>query len=169
MGGGEKMKKIFIIFLILPMFLGCATAEKWVQKHPTTVVGIGAGALTGGLVGGIIGHQLGSTAGGMLIGSAVGGTTGGLWGNSLEKAKSSSKSSQGSVYNSSVAETQKKLNLLGYDSGPIDGILGPKSRKAIREFQEDNRLKANGNLDKPTIIKIKQVVNEKEGKTGLKL
>ena len=163
------MKKFFVIPLILSMIFGCATAERWVQEHPATVVGIGAGALTGGLVGGIIGHQVGNTAAGLIMGSAVGGTTGGLWGNSLEKARHSSKSPQSSTYSPSVAKTQKDLNLLGYDSGPVDGILGSKSKKAIREFQEDNNLRAHGNLDRPTIIKIKQVVHEKDGKEDLML
>lgn len=41
-------------------------------------------------------------------------------------------------------ELQRQLRLLGYDVGPADGALGPTTRKAIREFQTEKGLVADG-------------------------
>jgi N-acetylmuramoyl-L-alanine amidase len=39
---------------------------------------------------------------------------------------------------------QARLNNLGYDCGEVDGIIGPKTRAAVREFQKDNQLTVDG-------------------------
>lgn len=43
-----------------------------------------------------------------------------------------------------VISYQRMLWQLGYNSGPIDGILGQKTKKAIMEFQRDNNLTPDG-------------------------
>jgi len=40
--------------------------------------------------------------------------------------------------------TQSALKKLGYDAGPLDGIIGPKTRAAIRLFQLNKGLKTGG-------------------------
>jgi hypothetical protein len=37
-----------------------------------------------------------------------------------------------------VSGIQGRLRNMGYDPGPIDGIMGPLTKAAIEEFQEDN-------------------------------
>ena len=54
----------------------------------------------------------------------------------------------------SVYEVQKKLNEKGYDSGPVDGIMGIKTREAIEKFQKDNGLSVSGKLDNETEKKL---------------
>ncbi len=39
---------------------------------------------------------------------------------------------------------QAALERLGYEPGPIDGVVGPKTRFAIRAFQADNALTTDG-------------------------
>lgn len=39
---------------------------------------------------------------------------------------------------------QKTLNALGYDAGPVDGVLGSATRSALREFQLANSMTADG-------------------------
>ncbi|MCI0680753.1 MAG: Ig-like domain-containing protein [Gemmataceae bacterium] len=39
---------------------------------------------------------------------------------------------------------QKALKKVGYDPGPIDGIMGPKTSTALKQFQKDNGLAADG-------------------------
>jgi len=39
-----------------------------------------------------------------------------------------------------IAELQEGLAELGYDPGPVDGLLGPKTRAAITEFQRDQKM-----------------------------
>ncbi len=43
-----------------------------------------------------------------------------------------------------IATTQALLDELGYDAGPADGVLGPQTRKAIRQFQTDGGFAVTG-------------------------
>jgi len=43
-----------------------------------------------------------------------------------------------------IAELQRRLNALGFDAGREDGILGPDTARALREFQRNARLAADG-------------------------
>lgn len=45
---------------------------------------------------------------------------------------------------------QQRLRNAGFMPGPIDGILGPKTRQAIRRFQEAHGLRATGRLNTAT-------------------
>lgn len=45
-----------------------------------------------------------------------------------------------------VAHTQRDLIRLGFDPGKPDGIIGPKTRRAIRLFQKTMGMKADGVL-----------------------
>lgn len=71
---------------------------------------------------------------------------------------SSNKKSKMEIVSSSrnpdVYKVQKRLTELGYEVGPIDGIMGDKTRKAIRNFQEGSGLVINGEIDDATINKL---------------
>ena len=45
---------------------------------------------------------------------------------------------------STVTLIQRALAQNGYDPGPADGLLGMRTRRAIREFQQDHGLKVDG-------------------------
>lgn len=51
------------------------------------------------------------------------------------------------IYREQVKQVQAALNAAGYDAGPPDGALGPKSRAAIARYQSDNELPATGSID----------------------
>jgi peptidoglycan hydrolase-like protein with peptidoglycan-binding domain len=42
----------------------------------------------------------------------------------------------------------------GIDPGPIDGVMGPRTSAAIREFQQKENLAVNGQLDPETRAKL---------------
>jgi hypothetical protein len=46
--------------------------------------------------------------------------------------------------NSLVRMVQQALLAAGYDPGPIDGLIGPRTRAAVRQLQRDNGLTADG-------------------------
>ena len=48
---------------------------------------------------------------------------------------------------SEIKEIQRRLNMLGYDAGPADGIIGSRSRKAIRAYQKKAGLPADAYPD----------------------
>jgi len=43
-----------------------------------------------------------------------------------------------------ILSIQETLNILGYDVGVADGVLGPKTRAATRQFQSDIGMVADG-------------------------
>jgi len=70
--------------------------------------------------------------------------------NTTEK-KDDNKKSQKEI----IKEVQKALNDLGYDCGDVDGILGKKTKDALKKFQEDNGLKVDGKIGK----EVKKALN----------
>lgn len=57
-----------------------------------------------------------------------------------------------SVPSRSVREAQRLLHRLGYGSGPVDGVPGPATTAAVRAFQRDARLAADGTIT-PALLK----------------
>jgi uncharacterized Zn-binding protein involved in type VI secretion len=50
-------------------------------------------------------------------------------------------------YRSTLEEVQSQLNALGYSCGDVDGDMGPRTRSAIRAFQNENYLPVTGEVD----------------------
>lgn len=59
-------------------------------------------------------------------------------------------------------QVQLLLAYLGYDPGPIDGILGPQSTKAIRAFQESQNLTPDGIAGEETRQRLPEAVYKGE-------
>jgi len=57
---------------------------------------------------------------------------------------------------------QSQLNLLGFETGEPDGIWGPKSRHAIRAFQLQHQLIADGFPNKEVFTTIELLINKSE-------
>lgn len=75
--------------------------------------------------------------------------------NATEKKSESDKALKFTDYKSLrgpelIRMVQLALKDSGFDPGPIDGILGPKTRKAVIEFQRKNKLKPTGEIDDQT-------------------
>lgn len=68
---------------------------------------------------------------------------------------------QGAVYRTPsgfelpAVDIQKALKSAGYYSGSVDGKIGPDSREALRSFQRDNGLTADGVCGRQTWSKLK--------------
>lgn len=54
----------------------------------------------------------------------------------------------------SVADVQRALKKAGYDPGPVDGQAGKKTKKAIKAFQRDHGLSADGVVGQKTWSKL---------------
>jgi peptidoglycan hydrolase-like protein with peptidoglycan-binding domain len=61
-----------------------------------------------------------------------------------------------------VREIQVKLAEQGYYAGAIDGIIGPQTRDALRNFQRAHRLPVSGHLDEATVAKLGVNLDEEQ-------
>jgi hypothetical protein len=53
-----------------------------------------------------------------------------------------------------VVNVQTQLQAAGYYAGPVDGILGSQTRRAIAAFQADNGLAVTSAVDRPTLATL---------------
>ena len=56
-----------------------------------------------------------------------------------------------------LSGVQARLNNLGYDAGPVDGLDGPRTKSGVMAFQEDNGLAVDGIAGAKTQDKLKEV------------
>jgi peptidoglycan hydrolase-like protein with peptidoglycan-binding domain len=130
----------------LVLVLALALAACGTSQEERGLSGAGVGAAAGAVVGAVTGLTI---VEGVLIGAAAGGATGLLTDKSQinlgEPAwKKSGDKAQASAGNDTVRNIQTGLGKLGYDPGPADGKAGPKTRAAIRQYQERNQLLVDG-------------------------
>jgi len=53
-----------------------------------------------------------------------------------------------------IRKVQQSLNDKGYDVGPVDGVLGSRTRAGIRQYQASEKLTVTGRLDAETAGKL---------------
>jgi hypothetical protein len=56
-----------------------------------------------------------------------------------------------------VREAQRRLNAAGFDAGPVDGIVGPRTERALIKYQAANGLEVTGELDAATLARFGRV------------
>jgi peptidoglycan hydrolase-like protein with peptidoglycan-binding domain len=49
-----------------------------------------------------------------------------------------------------ITQVQERLKAAGFDPGPIDGILGPRLKGALHQYQTARGLRVTGVLDEET-------------------
>lgn len=54
-----------------------------------------------------------------------------------------------------IRDIQKALNEAGYTPGPVDGVVGPKTRRGVKEFQAARNLPQSGKIDGKTLRALK--------------
>jgi hypothetical protein len=82
-----------------------------------------------------------------------GGTTGstGSGSSGMSGSSGTAMSNHGS---SNIKEVQQALKDKGYDPGPIDGVMGAKTKEALKSFQSASNLSATGTLNSETAQKL---------------
>lgn len=46
-----------------------------------------------------------------------------------------------------ITRAQQELKTRGFDPGPPDGVMGPRTRGALKAFQKANKLRESGEID----------------------
>lgn len=62
------------------------------------------------------------------------------------------------VVERTVVLVQRALFNLGYQTGPVDGVMRPRTRIAIREFQRDYNLAETGRITRQTVRALRRAV-----------
>jgi hypothetical protein len=65
----------------------------------------------------------------------------------------------------SMAELQQLLDEQGYDPGPVDGIFGDRTARAIRSYQTNNGLKVTGRPSADLVERLRVSGREQTGVT----
>ncbi|MFC4352013.1 peptidoglycan-binding protein [Fodinicurvata halophila] len=66
-----------------------------------------------------------------------------------------------------IADVQQALNDRGYDAGPADGVLGPKTRTAIRTYQSDADMDPTGRVSAELLARLEgDAPDEEEADDG---
>lgn len=71
-----------------------------------------------------------------------------------QQPQAQSETKQQSAQSDVVKQAQDKLSAAGHDAGPADGKLGPRTQKALKEFQQSKGLEASGQLDQKTLAAL---------------
>lgn len=82
--------------------------------------------------------------------------------NAGEARRSSSASGGAAAASEDVREAQRLLNQLGYDVGPPDGVMGARTRAALRQFQTDQRLGADGVPGPATLSRLRSEARRRQ-------
>lgn len=53
-----------------------------------------------------------------------------------------------------VREAQQALRDLGYQPGPVDGLVGPRTREALARYQRSQKIQVTGRLDSETMVRL---------------
>ena len=56
-----------------------------------------------------------------------------------------------------VRKVQQALQKKGINPGPIDGVYGPLTKEAVRNFQDRYGIKATGDVDNQTLFALGEV------------
>lgn len=69
-----------------------------------------------------------------------------------------------------VADLQRRLNSLGFDSGKVDGIFGPDTLDAVLDFQSNRRMPEDGiaGTAVATDLKLMQRATQKPGRDAVR-
>ena len=64
-----------------------------------------------------------------------------------------------------VADLQLRLGSLGFDAGRIDSVFGPKTARALLDFQRNTGLAADGIAGHETVLGLHQLASRQSGQT----
>lgn len=166
------MKRALVLLASVAL-LGSAACSNMNDTEQRTLsggaIGAGGGALFSAIVGGnpLVGAVVGG-AGGAAVGALT--SKGQAFGPSDKASNASSgntmnggnvaRSQSGSEMFELTKNVQSGLTKLGYNPGSADGVSGPKTRAAIREYEAHKNLPVDGRVSRELWLHIKDDLQE---------
>jgi cell division septum initiation protein DivIVA len=83
-------------------------------------------------------------------GETVGDKMDRAWDRTKEKTREMADRITSNGKSAEVRAAQEALRDKGFDPGPIDGVMGPRTSAAVRDFQQQQNLTVTGQLDAET-------------------
>lgn len=159
----NKLTASWALLVGITTLSGCGTTT---QDRGLSGAGIGAGA--GAIIGAVTGL---SVVEGVVLGALGGGLTGSLskpsqinlgdpaWKKGQTQSApvataSNQAASSPSNLNQGVISLQSQLAARGYDPGPIDGLMGERTRAAIRAYQRDRQMPVDGQVSQTLVASL---------------
>jgi peptidoglycan hydrolase-like protein with peptidoglycan-binding domain len=68
----------------------------------------------------------------------------------MQSGRESHRAGGQQLSNEQAKKVQEALKSKGFDPGTADGVIGPKTNQAIRDFQKSNNLQVTGRIDDKT-------------------
>ena len=89
------------------------------------------------------------------------------WQRATQPAAPQSPAKPAAISKASIRNIQQDLAVLGYDPGPADGAMGPRTKQAIRAFENDQGLTVTGQVspDLQSVIREERMIKT-EGASG---
>lgn len=152
-----------VLVASLTALAGCGTTT---QDRGLSGAGIGASA--GAIIGAVTGL---SVVEGAVLGAVGGGLTGALtkpsqinMGDPAWKKSSTAQAAPAAAapqavaaqpnLNQAVSTLQSQLAARGYDPGPVDGVMGERTRAAIRAYQRDRQMPVDGQVTQALVSSL---------------
>jgi hypothetical protein len=126
---------------IVSLTAGCASWNNMDKAEKGTAIGATTGAVAGAAVGGP-------------VGAAVGAGVGGVIGHEAESPDTRNTTATAAASDSSVRAAQESLAAKGYYTGRVDGLWGPETERAVRDFQRAQGIGETGRLDGTTMTRL---------------
>ena len=65
-----------------------------------------------------------------------------------------------------IRQVQRTLTDMGYDPGPVDGAMGPSTRRAIQAYQKDNGIEEDGSVTQALVAALEKDLQGENGDQG---
>ena len=76
------------------------------------------------------------------------------WDKTKAKTREMKDNIMGKAASDDVRSAQQALREKGFNPGPIDGVMGPRTTAAVKEFQQKENLAVSGSLDAETNARL---------------
>jgi peptidoglycan hydrolase-like protein with peptidoglycan-binding domain len=159
------MRANVVSVLALSLLTAACGSNQGQRAATGGLTGVGAGALIGGPIGAVVGGVVGAAAGTAMpegadtltaraIHKEQGASATALNDVGLGNGGSRSARVEGGQSSRLIKDAQGELQREGLYKGPIDGIDGPQTQQAVRDFQQREGLQQTAVLDQPTLERM---------------